>query len=147
MTVPSELRWIPHLSPAYALCVALRRDVLRKPLGLEFSEAQLAAESADLHLASFDGSALVGCLLLSDRGGGRVQMRQVAVREDMQGRGLGAAMVRESEAEARRRDYAVMVLHARETAVPFYLKLGYALTGEPFVEVGIPHRAMEKELA
>lgn len=147
MTVPSELRWIPHLSPAYALCVALRRDVLRKPLGLEFSVAQLGAEADSLHLAAFDEDVLVGCLLLTPKGEGRIQMRQVAVREDMQGRGLGAAMVRESEAEARRRDYAVMVLHARETAVPFYLKLGYALTGEPFVEVGIPHRAMEKELA
>jgi predicted GNAT family N-acyltransferase len=39
-----------------------------------------------------------------------------------------------------------MILHAREAAVPFYLKLGYALAGEPFEEVGIPHRAMEKTL-
>jgi predicted GNAT family N-acyltransferase len=140
------LRWIPHLSPAYALCVALRRDILRKPLGLEFSEAQLAAEAGDLHLAAFEGEELVACLLLTDRGGGRVQMRQVAVREDRQGRGLGAALVAESEAEARRRGFATMILHAREAAVPFYLKLGYALAGEPFEEVGIPHRAMEKAL-
>jgi len=140
------LRWIPHLSPAYALCVALRRDILRKPLGLEFSEPQLAAEAGDLHLACFEGEELIGCLLLSDRGGGRVQMRQVAVREDLQGRGLGAAMVAESEAEARRRGFATMILHARATAVPFYLKLGYALVGEPFEEVGIPHRGMEKAL-
>ncbi len=141
-----DLRWIPHLSPAYALAVALRRDVLRKPLGLEFTEAQLAGEAADLHLAAFDGPKLVGCLLLSDRGSGRVQMRQVAVREDRQGQGLGALMVCESEAEARRRGFATMVLHARETAVPFYLKLGYAVVGEAFVEVGIPHLAMEKVL-
>jgi predicted GNAT family N-acyltransferase len=140
------LRWIPHLSPAYALCVALRRDILRKPLGLEFTEAQLAAEADDLHLAAFDDTDLVACLLLTDRGDGRVQMRQVAVREDRQGRGLGAALVAESEAEARRRGFATMILHAREAAVPFYLKLGYALAGEPFEEVGIPHRAMEKAL-
>jgi predicted GNAT family N-acyltransferase len=141
-----DLRWIPHLSPAYALAVALRRDVLRKPLGLEFSEAQLAGEAGDFHLAALDGTELVGCLLLSDRGAGRIQMRQVAVREDRQGQGLGAAMVRESEAEARRRGFTTMVLHARETAVPFYLKLGYAVVGEPFVEVTIPHRSMEKHL-
>ncbi|MBK8724963.1 MAG: GNAT family N-acetyltransferase [Holophagaceae bacterium] len=141
-----DLRWIPHLSPAYALAVALRRDVLRKPLGLEFSEAQLADEAEDLHLAAFDGTELVGCLLLSDRGSGRVQMRQVAVRQDLQGQGLGALLVRESEAEALRRGFATMILHARETAVPFYLKLGYGLVGEPFAEVGIPHRSMEKVL-
>ena len=141
-----DLRWIPHLSPAYALAVALRRDVLRKPLGLEFTVDQLAGEAGSLHLAAFDGDVLVGCLLLTPKGAGKIQMRQVAVRQDHQGRGLGAAMVRESEIVARYHNYTSMVLHARETAVPFYLKLGYALAGEPFVEVGIPHRSMEKVL-
>jgi predicted GNAT family N-acyltransferase len=39
-----------------------------------------------------------------------------------------------------------MVLNARDTAIPFYLHLGYELVGEPFVEVGIPHRKMRKAL-
>jgi predicted GNAT family N-acyltransferase len=39
-----------------------------------------------------------------------------------------------------------MILHARATAVPFYLRLGYTVVGEPFEEVGIPHRGMEKAL-
>jgi len=39
-----------------------------------------------------------------------------------------------------------MVLHAREAAIPFYLRLGYELEGEPFTEVGIPHRRMVKLL-
>ncbi len=141
-----KLRWVPHLSPAYALCVALRRDVLRKPLGLEFTVDQLAAESGSLHLAAFDEDVLVGCLMLTPKGKDTIQMRQVAVRPDHQGKGLGAAMVRESEAAARFHNYKRMVLNARETAVPFYLKLGYKVVGEPFVEVGLPHRRMEKVL-
>ena len=141
-----DLRWIPHLSPAYALCVALRRDVLRKPLGLEFGEAQLAAEDDSLHLAFFDEEVVVGTLMLTPREWGSVQMRQVAVHEGWQGQGIGRRLVLESEAEARRQDFSVMVLHARETAVPFYLKLGYAEVGAPFQEVGIPHRCMEKPL-
>jgi predicted GNAT family N-acyltransferase len=141
-----ELRWIPHLSPAYALCVALRRDVLRKPLGLEFTVDQLAAESRSLHLAAFDGDVLVGCLMLAPKDRHTVQMRQVAVRQDHQGKGLGAIMVRESEVAARYHSFKRMVLNARETAVPFYLKLGYKAVGEPFIEVGIPHRKMEKAL-
>jgi predicted GNAT family N-acyltransferase len=40
-----------------------------------------------------------------------------------------------------------MVLHARETAVPFYLKLGYEVVGGQFEEVGIPHFKMEKKLS
>ena len=39
-----------------------------------------------------------------------------------------------------------MVLHARQTAVPFYERLGYETYGEPFVEVTIPHIAMRMAL-
>lgn len=138
--------WIPHLSPAYALCVALRRDILRKPLGLDFSETQLAAEGDSLHLACFDGDVLVGTLLLTPKAGGTIQMRQVAVHDRRQGQGIGRRLVVESEAEALRRGFTTMVLHARESAVGFYLDLGYRPVGSPFVEVGIPHQAMEKAL-
>lgn len=141
-----RLVWIAHLSPAYALAVALRRDLLRKPLGLEFTVAQLALEQDSLHLACFEGELLVGTLLLTPRTGEVVQMRQVAVHADRQGKGIGQRLVLESEAEARRRGYRTMLLHARETAVVFYAKLGYARVGEGFVEVGIPHQAMEKAL-
>jgi predicted GNAT family N-acyltransferase len=40
-----------------------------------------------------------------------------------------------------------MVLHARDTAVPFYEALGYEAFDDPFVEVAIPHRKMRKALA
>ncbi|MBL8040446.1 MAG: GNAT family N-acetyltransferase, partial [Chthonomonas sp.] len=68
------------------------------------------------------------------------------VCESLQGSGIGALMVAESERMARELGFARMVLHARETAVGFYLRLGYACEGESFEEVGIPHRLMQKEL-
>ena len=74
-----RLRWIDHLSPAYALAVALRRDILRKPLGLEFTETQLASESTSFHLTAWDEDVLFGTLLLTPLEGGSIQMRQVAV--------------------------------------------------------------------
>ena len=37
-------------------------------------------------------------------------------------------------------------LHARGTAVGFYLKCGYRTVGAEFLEQGIPHIRMEKEL-
>ena len=38
-------------------------------------------------------------------------------------------------------------LAARQTAVGFYARLGYAVDGEPFIEKTIPHRTMRKMLA
>jgi predicted GNAT family N-acyltransferase len=37
-------------------------------------------------------------------------------------------------------------MHARKTAVGFYEKLGYKRIGNEFLEVTIPHYAMEKAL-
>jgi hypothetical protein len=39
-----------------------------------------------------------------------------------------------------------MILHARETAVPFYERLRYSPVGDVFQEVTLPHRLMEKRL-
>ena len=140
------LRWIEHLSPAYALAVALRRDLLRKPLGLEFTEAQLAAEASSFHLTAWEEDVLLGTLLLTPVADGSIQMRQVAVDDRKQGLGIGRLMVVESEAEALRRGFKRTMLHARDSAVPFYEKLGYTRIGDEFIEVGVRHQEMEKFL-
>ena len=57
-------------------------------------------------------------------------MRQVAVVGDLQGQGIGTALVKRSEAMARELGFRRMILHARETAVAFYEKLGYTKVGE-----------------
>ena len=53
-------------------------------------------------------------------------------------------MTKEFEEESIRRGYSRVYLHAREVAIEFYRKLGYEVFGEGFVEVGIPHRHMQK---
>ena len=141
-----HLRWIDHLSPAYALAVALRRDLLRKPLGLEFTEAQLASEATSFHLTAWEDDVLVGTLLLTPLDEGSIQMRQVAVADRKQGLGIGRLMVAESEDEALGRGFTHIMLHARDTAIPFYEKLGYTRIGEEFTEVGVRHQEMEKYL-
>ena len=37
-----------------------------------------------------------------------------------------------------------MILHARDSALDFYVSLGYSIVGDQFEEVGIPHHLMEK---
>lgn len=140
------LRWVPHSSPDYLALVELRRAVLRIPLGLNFTADQLAAESTQLHLGAWDGDRLAGCLVLRLDEPGIVRMRQVAVSPDVQRSGVGRALVIESEAEARRRGLKKMTLNARNTAVPFYRRLGYTGEGDLFPEVGIPHLFMTKAL-
>ncbi len=133
-------------SAEYEALVALRDEVLRRPLGLTFSAAQLAAERTERHFACYLGGELVGCLLLRRLDDARVQMRQVAVRAQAQGRGVGRAMVESAEAWASALGYRTMMLHAREEAVGFYERLGYARVGGRFMEVTLPHWEMRKTL-
>lgn len=138
---------IEFATPEYDAAVRLRYDVLRRPLGLEFSPEQLAEEYNQLHLAAFDSRGeLIGYLNLTPAGDGQVKMRQVAVAEAWQGRGVGQSLVKASETLARQLGFKKMTLHARETAVPFYTKLAYETVGDRFEEVTIPHFCMEKNL-
>lgn len=139
--------WIPVPSPEYSLSVALRHEVLRVPLGLAFSIDQLASEGDSHHLAAFDEEGrILGCLMLTPRENGEIQMRQVAVRPDLQGTGLGRTLVSEAERKARELGFTRMMLHARDGAVGFYEKLGYTKLGKPFNEVGLLHWAMLLEM-
>jgi len=139
-----EFFLITHGSADYRAEVGLRHELLRKPLGMSFTAEELAAEADSHHLGCRFGDRLVGCLVLRPLGSARIQMRQVAVDQTLQRRGIGRALVEHAEDFARRSGFREMYLHARESALPFYEKLGYAPFGEGFIEVGIPHREMRK---
>jgi len=134
-------------TPAYDETVRLRRDILRIPLGLEFYVKDLKLEYNQYHLAGYDQSGnLVGCLVLKPLPDGAIKMRQVAVREDVQKKGIGQLMVAASEAISRKLNFQEMELNARKNAVPFYKKLNYKTSGKEFMEIEIPHFKMVKTL-
>lgn len=126
--------------------LALRDEVLRKPLGIEFTPEERALDERSFHLACWRGQALAGCLVLTPLSAKRIQMRQLAVRGDLQRQGIGRNLVVYSEDFARDRGCEEMILHAREGAVAFYQKLGYEVRGDRFIEVTIPHVTMRKAL-
>jgi len=140
------LREFEFASPEYEASFTLRLRVLRAPLGLRPGPEEREEESKLVHLGAFEGDRLVATLMLHDVGEGRVRMRQVAVDFDRQRGGVGTKLVHFSEEVARRRGFREMVLHARETAIPFYERLGYTTYGEPFVEVTLPHINMRMTL-
>ena len=138
---------VEHGSGEYEETVALRDEVLRKPLGLSYDPAELAGEKDSFHFALREGTELVACLVLKPLDEQRcIKMRQLAVRENVQGKGFGRELVNYAESFAKGRGNEEIVLHARETARGFYEKLGYEAEGDSFTEVGLPHFAMRKKL-
>ncbi|GMU87236.1 MAG: N-acetyltransferase [Ignavibacteriales bacterium] len=141
---PVIVRIIDYHSQDYIREVSLRHSVLREPLGLSFSEEQLQAEADDIHFNAFTGETLLGTLLMRIISSDEIKMRQVAVWPEVQKAGIGKALVYFSEGWAKGRGFRKITLHARESAVPFYTKLGYTVYGPPFYEVNLPHVAMKK---
>ena len=126
--------------------VNLRNEILRKPLGLSFNDEELEREKDDILMGAFEDDRLLGCCLLTPVDSGTVRLRQMAVPNSMQGKGIGRALMVFAENIARDLGYKKLCMHARKTATGFYKKLGYNISGEEFLEVTIPHYTMEKSL-
>jgi ribosomal protein S18 acetylase RimI-like enzyme len=140
------LKIIDHGTIEYRQMVKLRDDILRRPLGLTFSPEELEAEKDNMLIAAFEDERILGCCMLVEELPGTVRLRQMAVLNDLQGKGIGRALMNFAENLARDRGYKTLRMHARVNAVGFYEKVGYKVLGEQFVEVTIPHYVMEKML-
>ena len=140
------LKIIDHGTGEYRQMVKLRDDILRKPLGLTFTPEELEEEKDNMLIAAFEDDRILGCCMLVEEQPGTVRLRQMAVLNDLQGKGIGRALMNFAENIARDRGYKILRMHARANAIGFYEKVGYKLRGDQFIEITIPHYVMEKQL-
>lgn len=140
------IKVIEYGSAQYKEMVALRSEILRKPLGLEFSDEELEKEKKDLLIGAIEDDKLTACCILTPLSTTTYKLRQMAVSQKMQRLGIGAMMLHFAENLARDARYDTMILNARTTAIGFYEKMGYSIHGNEFIEVGIPHVEMRKKL-
>lgn len=124
----------------------LRDDILRKPLGLDFSSNELEKEKDNLLIAAYEDDQMLGCCMLVAEEPQTVRLRQMAVMNDLQGKGIGKALMSFAENLARDRGFKKITMHARKHAIGFYEKMGYRKKGVEFEEITIPHYVMEKDL-
>jgi N-acetylglutamate synthase-like GNAT family acetyltransferase len=140
------IKVINHGSKFYSQMVELRTEILRRPLGLNYSKEELASEANDTLIGAFEYNSLIGCCILSPKEVFQMQLRQMAVIPVLQKKGIGREIIQFCEKYAFDNGYKVLFMHARKTAVPFYQKLGYQIVGDEYLEVGLPHYTMEKLL-
>ncbi|MCW3118514.1 MAG: acetyltransferase [Chitinophagaceae bacterium] len=140
------LKIIDYGTKEYQQMVKLREDILRKPLGFTFTPGELEAERDNMLIAAFEDDRILGCCMLVEEKPGIIRLRQMAVLNDLQGKGIGRALMQFAENIARDHGYKTITMHARKHAVGFYEKVGYKIKGNEFTEVSIPHLVMEKQL-
>ena len=71
---------------------------------------------------------------------------RMAVLKDWRGRGAGRALLEALLDCAVRQGLTRVTLSAQTHAIGFYERAGFHVVGELFIDAGIPHRKMVKEL-
>ena len=110
------------------------------PEELEWDEHDTKA----VHVVAYDtDDQVIGTArLLADGHIGRM-----AVLEPSRKNGVGSAMLKKLLLLAQQQNLSKVFLHAQTSAIGFYEHHGFRTLGEEFLDAGIPHRYMEKDLA
>lgn len=71
---------------------------------------------------------------------------RVAVLKAYRKRGIGTALTKFLIARAAEEGFPRVIIHSQTHAVEFYARLGFSPEGKEFMEAGIPHIRMVREL-
>lgn len=127
-------------------CRALRRTVFIEEQGVSEADEVDGLDDSAIHLLARLNGVPVGTARLIIKGNvGKIG--RVCVLPEARGTGLGAALIRAALEELRTIPKVTQVtLGAQSHATGFYTALGFHVVGEEFMDAGIPHREMVREL-
>jgi predicted GNAT family N-acyltransferase len=97
------------------------------------------------HLVALDGGRVIGTCRLLFRGK-VARLGRLAVDPDRRGEGIAAALLALADRVALEHGADSISLHAQTYARRLYLDAGYEERGPEFVEEGIEHVAMGKQI-
>ena len=140
------IRLIQHGTEDYDQMIRLRLEVLLSPVGIPESYIRKEKEKTDFLIGAFDDERMIGSCVLTPLSDTTLQLRQMAVRQEQQGKNIGRAILTFAERVAKDKGFEVVMMHARDVAIRFYEKAGYKIFDQPFEEVGIAHVKMNKNL-
>ena len=116
----------------------VRHPVLRPGKPIASCIFQGDDDEATVHLGVFNDDRVVGVLSIFEARGPlfdgerQFQLRGMAVLPEYQKKGLGELLMQAAEDNIAAKGGQVIWFNAREVAVGFYQRTGYAITGEPF---------------
>jgi predicted GNAT family N-acyltransferase len=130
-------------SEAKARLVAIREQVFVKeqnvPMELEMDEH----DEHCYHLLARDGTGKdVGTARLLPNG----HIGRMAVLAPYRGRGIGSQLLEATVELAKTQGLNTLYLHAQTHAIGFYEKHQFGVVGGEFMEAGIPHVQMRRQL-
>ncbi len=139
---------IKYNSDKYKNAVNLRNKILYIPLGLELDKQKLDKEKDYIHIGCFENNTIVGTLLLTPIDKNTTKMKQVAVENNHQGKGIGSKLIIFAEKTAIEHGFSKIIISSRTSVLDFYKKMGYKTEGKEYISKNtkIPHFKMTKNI-
>jgi YbgC/YbaW family acyl-CoA thioester hydrolase len=135
--------WDSHREAASAL----RHAVFAQEQGIPTDLMVDHADPAAVHAVALNRFGMaVGSGRLLQATPGVAQIGRMATHAGVRGAGVGRQVLQALMSAARARGDHEVMLKAQSSAVPFYLRAGYASHGLPFVEAGVSHLEMRRAL-
>ncbi len=130
-----------------AACMRVRHVVFVEEQGVPVEEELDEHDATCEHFAAAgDDGEIVGTCRLLRPGPGDARIGRMAVLAAHRGLGYAAELLAVAEAAAAAGGARRITLDAQLTAQGFYERGGYTAHGEMFIDAGIEHIAMTKEL-
>ena len=131
-------------SAIYNDALEIRKEVFVQEQGVDVS-LEIEGEKGPTHyVLYYDGQAAVTARALPENGGWHIQ--RVATLKKFRGLGLASQLLTAIENDAKTAGITFLTLGAQDSAQGFYLKLGYQVVGQGFLDAGIAHHRMDKKL-
>jgi len=126
---------------------AIRHAVFAAEQGIAADLVSDEADTTAVHVVAHNRFGVpVASGRLLQAAPGVAQVGRMAALAAVRGAGLGRAVLGALLHSARERGDREVVLNAQTAAVPFYQRAGFARVGEGFIEAGVPHIEMRRNL-
>ncbi|CAF0767813.1 unnamed protein product [Didymodactylos carnosus] len=137
---------VTYESEFYPKIVALRHVVFRGSLERPLATAELENDKRITYFVYLDDDEVLGVVEFENICSETVQLRQMAVHNKIQGKGIGRKLVQALEKHVRQLGVKQIELDSRCTARTFYARVGYEELGTVFEKGGSPHIRMKKRI-
>lgn len=124
---------------------SVRRTVFIDEQNVPAEEEIDQYEDEAVHFVTYlEGSPIAAGRFRVVDGYGKVE--RICVLKEARKTGSGKAIMNEIEAYAHNQGLHKLKLNAQTHAIPFYVGLGYEAVSEEFLDAGIPHKTMIKNI-
>ena len=147
MNTNYDIKWTTDTTSAiYKDALKIRYAVFVNEQGVSEEEEIDSLEDKTEHVVLYVDGKPVATARIYDLGENTFKVQRVAVHKDARGIGYGAVIMTEAEKRIHELGGHKVTLGAQNSAIPFYEKLAFNVEGEEFMDAGIPHHTMLKNL-